>query len=328
MSVRVAGSTAPLFQSVDRSDRWYLQAKKGGQYEVRVRNTTGQRIAFVIAVDGINAINGVRSHLGSDEPMYVLDPWQSATIKGWRKDLGNVSKFVFVDEERSYAARTDQANGDLGWIRVAAFNEFRPVAWGKIISPYKENGDTRERVDAPHAQDAPRAESSKKSANGMGTDSVEPSAPAPASPGTGWGANQRDRVREVDFTPERFACTQVVLRYEYKDALIALGILPWRARPRSPVGARARHARFRAAADALAGTTGRNDAGAPCEAHPSSLEYAATDARRTHAKGNRTMSRVLLFAALLAVVPGLAHASASRASSSCNNRSRPPARAT
>ena len=219
VGVKVGNKSTTLYQSANRADRWYLEAKKNGNYEVRVRNTTGERIAFVIAVDGINAINGVRSHMGSDEPMYVLDPWQSMTVKGWRKDLGNVSKFVFVDEERSYAARTDQANGDLGWIRVAAFNEVRPIAWGQGI--YRDN-DARERAAAPAEPQASRGELKKDKA---GLDSYDQPAPE-ASPGTGWGANQRDNAHRVDFTPERFAATQVVLRYEYRSGLTALGILP------------------------------------------------------------------------------------------------------
>lgn len=222
VSVKVGSKTTSLYQSADRADRWYLQAKKGGNYEIRVRNTTGQRIAFVIAVDGINAINGVRTHMGSDEPMYVLDPWQTTTVKGWRKDLGNVSKFVFVDEERSYAARTDQANGDLGWIRVAAFNEVRPIAWGQGMQLYRDNA-TRPQA-APSEPQASRGELRKDKA---GSDSYD-QPQAEASPGTGWGSNQRDNVHRVDFTPERFACTQVVLRYEYQAGLVALGILPWR----------------------------------------------------------------------------------------------------
>ena len=234
VSVKVGGRTTPLFQPYDKPDRWYLQAQKGGHYEVRVRNTTGERIAFVIAVDGLNAIDGTRSHLGADEPMYVLDPWQTTTVKGWRKDLGNVSRFVFVDEERSYAVRTDQANGDLGWIRVAAFNEYRPIVWrnqwGGLKSGYRNGGGSMPAPTAPEAKDqkaAPQREESRQRA--MGTDSYDyqPAPPtAEASPGTGWGANQRDRVREVQFTPERFACTQVVLRYEYQRGLVALGILP------------------------------------------------------------------------------------------------------
>jgi hypothetical protein len=231
VSVTVNGGTTPLFQPANKMDRWYLQARKGGHYEVRVRNTSGERIAFVIAVDGINAINGVRSHLGADEPMYVLDPYQSTTVKGWRKDMGNVSRFVFVDEERSYAARTDQANGDLGWIRVAAFNEFRPRVW-RQLEDERLGAIGGRGIDAPQAKakGEVREETSRRSANGMGTDSYgyEPPPAAAPSPGTGWGSNQRDRVRSVEFTPERFACTQVVLRYEYQGGLVALGILPWR----------------------------------------------------------------------------------------------------
>lgn len=227
VSVKVSGRTAPLFQASNRPDRWYLEAREGGKYEIVVRNTTDARLAFVIAVDGLNAINGLRSHLGADEPMYVLDPWQSTTVKGWRKDLGNVSRFVFVDEKRSYAARTDQANGDLGWIRVAAFNEFRPIVyqdrgtWGSVKGTYKDGGAARERAGRDEAQEdseAPRAES--KSYDGP------PPAATQSSPGTGWGRNERDRVRQVEFTPERIACTQVILRYEYRQALVTLGILP------------------------------------------------------------------------------------------------------
>jgi len=232
VSVKVGAKSTPLYQSADRQDRWYLQAKKGGNYEIRVRNTTGERLAFVIAVDGLNAISGTRTHMGSDEPMYVLDPWQSTTVKGWRKDLGNVSKFVFVDEARSYAARTDQANGDLGWIRVAAFNEFKPIAWGRGGALYRDGG-SRERSDAPQAapsepQAKAKDEMSKRQANGMDMDSYGQQPETEAAPGTGWGSNARDKVRRVEFTPERFAVTQVVLRYEYASGLTALGILPYR----------------------------------------------------------------------------------------------------
>jgi hypothetical protein len=240
VGVKVTGRSTPLFQASNRPDRWYIEAREGANYQVTVRNTSGERVAFVIAVDGLNAINGLRSHLGADEPMYVLDPYQSATIKGWRKDLGNVSKFVFVDEERSYAARTDQANGDLGWIRVVAFHEVRPVAWGSRMNLYRDGGGSEQGAPsappAPEARDemskdAPRAKAQRADGNTLESApsrSLEPLAEKESSPGTGWGGNQRDRVREVEFTPERNACAQVILRYEYHAALVSLGILPWR----------------------------------------------------------------------------------------------------
>jgi hypothetical protein len=246
VSVRVAGRSIPLYQGADRTDRWYLQAKEGANYEVTVRNLTGARVGFVIAVDGLNAINGLRSHVGADEPMYVLDGYGATTIKGWRKDLGNVSKFQFVDERSSYAARTDQANGDLGWIRVAAFNEVRPVAWiprawGNQRMNYRDGGGGGSAPAAPAP--APSNEPGRGDANGVAPERSlvggrAEEAPLAkdnfdeSSPGTGWGANQRDAVREVDFKPERYAAGQVILRYEYADALQRLGILPWSERGR------------------------------------------------------------------------------------------------
>jgi hypothetical protein len=54
-----------------------------------------------------------------------------------------------------------------------------------------------------------------------------PAEPAPQSnPGTGWGQTKNDHVHEVDFDPESYSCAQVIVRYEYRDGLISLGILP------------------------------------------------------------------------------------------------------
>ncbi len=232
VSVRVKGRTAPLFQASNRLDRWYVEAREGARYEVRVRNVTHQRVAFLIAVDGLNAINGQISRLASHEPMYVLDPFGNATIRGWRKDMRNVSQFVFVDEERSYAERTGQGNRDLGWIRVLAFREAAPY----ITDDDRIDGDREE--EAPSADSyrdrAGRAKSqSRADEGGPPAPTMGQSAPggpmAESSPGTGWGKNQRDPVRRVDFESERFATAQVVMRYEYRSALTALGILPWRA---------------------------------------------------------------------------------------------------
>jgi hypothetical protein len=243
VEVKVGGSSTPLFMASNRTDRWYLEARTGARYEIRVRNTSRRRVGFVLAVDGLNAINGRISRNTSSEPMYVLDPYESATVKGWRKDLNNVSRFVFVDEQRSYAERTGQGNGDLGWIRVTAFDEVQQLdtrTWGAIKEEYRREGGA-EYEAAPRASEAP-APVRERAANGMGKDAAEgrmEAAPqskserhdqplADANPGTGWGPNQRDRVRTVDFEPRHYAAGQVILRYEYKPALVALGILPWR----------------------------------------------------------------------------------------------------
>ena len=129
VQIRTNGGTAPLFFRPGADDRHYFQAFKGRNYSIFVRNTTGQRVGVLLAVDGINVVNGERSSLSRNEPLYVLDPWESAEITGWRTSLKDVRRFVFVDEQRSYAERTGQSNGDLGWIRVLAFREAGSNAW-------------------------------------------------------------------------------------------------------------------------------------------------------------------------------------------------------
>jgi hypothetical protein len=154
-------------------------------------------------------------------------------INGWRSSLDDVHRFVFVDEERSYAERTDQASGDLGWIRVLAFNE-RDVRIKDIPrvnerdfggQPYgsREQGAAPEaRRDAPAPAPpsdgvAPRTWGDTKQMYGS------PSDPN-AAPGTGWGQQQWDPVRRVWFVPEFRATDQLVFRYEYASGLRALGI--------------------------------------------------------------------------------------------------------
>ena len=240
--VLVQGQSAPLFQSWDQGQRFYFQAFQGRRYALELHNNTGERVGVLIAVDGLNVVNGERSNLRAGEAMYVLGPWENTTIRGWRTSLQDVRQFVFVDEQRSYAERTGQANGDMGWIRVLTFREQRPVSWyqNRRMYPYNgvptpaPSGDERaSRRDAPQAQAAPRAVD--------GLDKSEPRAKelqgggADAYPGTGWGDRRFDPVQRVEFRSEPDPTDHLVLRYEYASGLRALGIFPerrWRLNER------------------------------------------------------------------------------------------------
>jgi len=227
--VQVQGHSAPLYLAGNASDRFYFQAFKGRNYALSLHNRTGQRIGVLIAVDGLNVVNGERSGLTSGEPMYVLDPWETAVIRGWRTSLDEVRQFVFVDEERSYAERTGQANGDMGWIRVLSFRENRPLAWGDEIRRYRN--------DAPEGQGGAKSVPAPVPAPSVGErdnearretraqNELAPGAPD-NFPGTGWGERRDDPVRRVQFDPERYAADRLSLRYEYESGLRALGIFP------------------------------------------------------------------------------------------------------
>jgi hypothetical protein len=231
----VQGHAAPLFLNRDARDRFYVQAFKGRNYSLSLRNRTAQRIGVLIAVDGLNVVNGQRSSLAAGEPMYVLGPYESAVIRGWRTSMSEVRQFVFVDEERSYAERTDQANGDMGWIRVLAFRENQPQVWYEkpMLKDDRANqGQAERRVDGAPAPPSTsgQAEAPRSSTRDESGAYNEPAPSARESfPGTGWGDRRDDPVRWVHFIAERVATDHLVLRYEYEDGLRALGIFPERA---------------------------------------------------------------------------------------------------
>jgi len=230
VSVDLDGRPAPLFPAPDGSGRYYLEARRGGRYAVTLANRTGERIGVVLTVDGLNAISGERD--AGRGRMYVLDPWQRTTVRGWRSSLQEVRQFTFVDEEVSYATRSGKANEKMGWIDIVAYRERRPfVRWAPRYKQGQEQG-------TPPIE----SEGAALGADAVPQSAGDSSAPAPAAtppagaqarayPGTGWGERKQDPVVLVSFDPESEPGERVTLRYEYRPALVALGVLPRRAAP-------------------------------------------------------------------------------------------------
>jgi hypothetical protein len=241
VSVQVDGREAPLYAAADGSGRHYLEARTGSRYAVTLANRTGERLGVVLTVDGLNAISGERDEQRGR--MYVLDPWQSTSVQGWRTSLSDVRQFTFVDERRSYAARSGKANEKMGWIEVAVFRERRAYVehLRRPAESKRDSGERQER-DRDQAQNAPSAE---PATSGEATRAPykledESAAGARSYPGTGWGRHAHDPVVLVSFDPEPHPSECVTLRYEYRPALVALGVLPAPVPPRDRLWQRER----------------------------------------------------------------------------------------
>lgn len=204
-----------LRQYPARGDTW-VSGEPGHRYAVRLTNTTGERVLVVLSVDGVNAISGEDADPGQGG--YVLDPWQSTEIAGWRKSMQDVAQFYFTDLPDSYAARTGRP-GNVGVIGVAAFRErvrqLRPHA------PWPIPGDA-ERVRGNRAE--PRA--SAEAASSAIADRADGS-PAQQRLGTGHGDREVSPVTGTTFERASQRPAQVTqLRYDAPARLVALGIMP------------------------------------------------------------------------------------------------------
>ena len=169
----------------------YIAGIPGHRYSVRLSNRTAARVLTVLSVDGVNAISGQTA--GTDQDGYVLDPYETTEIGGWRKSLSEIAQFNFTALNNSYAARTGRPN-NVGVIGVAVFREkARPVL-------RQREDKITEYVPAPPAQPIVSAESATASAKALG--SAAPPASAGAMQSNAARADTRDKLVQRMPKPE------------------------------------------------------------------------------------------------------------------------------
>jgi hypothetical protein len=204
-----------LGQMRHRGHDW-IEGEPGHRYAVRLTNTTGGRVLVVLSIDGVNAVTGQTAH--PSQAGYVLEPWESAEINGWRKSLDDVAQFVFTDLPDSYAARTGRPD-NVGVIGIAVFEEVRPIAY---------EPPPVWRREAPVARDAGNAAKAAAPAAEAHSD-MDRSETAAQSLGTGHGAREWAPVAQTGFLRATRAPAQVTqLRYDDYRTLVARGVLPSR----------------------------------------------------------------------------------------------------
>ena len=160
---RADGLALPVYQKDGRN---YIVGVPGHEYAVRIRNTTGGRVLAVTSVDGVNVISGDTA--APSQSGYVLDPWGSVEIAGWRKSMSRTAAFYFTDLGDSYAARTGRPQ-NVGVIGVAVFQE-RPkriayhatttiaVVWRSGIAAAAVRERARSEAQRADAQSPPPAQ--------------------------------------------------------------------------------------------------------------------------------------------------------------------------
>ncbi len=199
--------TGRTLESLPHSGERWIEGVPGHRYAVRLTNTSGQRVLAVLSVDGINAVSGETA--APDQAGYVLGPYQSTEVNGWRKNLAEVAAFQFASFPHSYAARTGRPD-NVGVIGVAVFTE-------KSTPP------------PPPAIAGPKREMAQKQAPQAAGRAAEAMADRAAAPslGTAHGARETSYAHRTTFERASTRPAQVTeLRYDRHENLIALGVLP------------------------------------------------------------------------------------------------------
>jgi hypothetical protein len=218
-----------LLQRMSYSGRDYIAGQPGHRFAVTLQNRTGERVLAVLSVDGVNAISGQTA--SSSQAGYVLDPWQSIQVSGWRKSYSDIAEFYFTDLPDSYAARTGRPD-NVGVIGVAAFRERRiePVPYyppPQIGIEERENAADSARASAEAAPAAQAKSSGALAGASAPYESRRDQSAARQELGTGHGQRRYDPVSQTQFERESSRPNQVVsLFYDSYEALAARGVIP------------------------------------------------------------------------------------------------------
>ena len=188
--------------------RWYVEAVKGREYEIRLHNPYPVRVGVALSVDGLNTIDARRTDAAKARK-WVLNPNETVTIKGWQTSRQDARRFEFTTEERSYAEALGKT-ANLGVISAVFFKEREPRIGDESASVTPRNAPSAVPLgesSTAETADARRKASDEYAATGMGQRTDHPVF--------------HERI-DLEQTP---AQTENI-RYEYRAQLVRLGIFP------------------------------------------------------------------------------------------------------
>ena len=104
VDILVDGARQPRYA---HEGRWYVEARKGREYAIRLRNPYPVRVAVALSVDGLNTIDA-RETTAAEARKWVLGPYETVTISGWQTSQLEARRFEFTTEARSYGQALGQ----------------------------------------------------------------------------------------------------------------------------------------------------------------------------------------------------------------------------
>ena len=118
INIRQKGVDLPSVQH--EGQRWLLAPPKG-KYQIVLYNNSSNRRLAVVTVDGLSVLDGEEGTREGNG--YVLEPWQTLEIKGWRRSDTVAAAFKFTPNGGSYSAQVGKGTRNTGVIACSVFDE-------------------------------------------------------------------------------------------------------------------------------------------------------------------------------------------------------------
>jgi len=207
VDILVDGAPQPRYP---HDGRWYIEAQKGREYAIQLRNPYGVRVAVALSVDGLNTIDA-RETTAAGARKWVLGPYETVTISGWQTSRTEARRFEFTTEEHSYG----QALGKTANLGVITAVFFKERVSDRITEAAKDAIPP-----SPAAAEAPAAERQRGEASASSARKADNEYAA-----TGMGGSTGHVVTQVRMDLEDVPAQTVNIRYEFRPQLVRLGVL-------------------------------------------------------------------------------------------------------
>lgn len=229
----VSRATGQRLQTYSHRGKTWIAGNPGEAYSVRLTNRSGGRVLAVLSVDGVNAVSGETA--SARQSGYVLEPWASAEVRGWRKSLEEVAQFYFTSLSDSYAGRTGRPD-NVGVIGVAVFSEYHEPRPLPGMQPRLEAPAPGAAAGQSMAKEAARDAEAASTPAESAAPSAKRSRPVPDTRlGTGHGAREHSPTSYTEFRRASETPAEVTtLYYDSHANLVARGIIartPYYGRP-------------------------------------------------------------------------------------------------
>lgn len=131
-TARILINGKPVKIFTDSQGQSWVEAREGSKYQIEVKNNSANRVLCVTSIDGINILSGEEATLEPDNG-YVINPFSSLKVDGWRISDDKVKEFLFTfDKSKSYSVKLGAGAKNLGVIGIAIFEEKKiemPWTW-------------------------------------------------------------------------------------------------------------------------------------------------------------------------------------------------------
>lgn len=129
LEIRILKKNKTAFPQYSHNGKIYVEGVKNEDFYIEIKNNHNKRVEVVGSIDGRDIVSGKEADYKSNQG-YIINPYETQIIKGYRLDDNKVGQFTFADKNKSFSVEI--ANDNEENVGVFGFAEFEEIEYSYI----------------------------------------------------------------------------------------------------------------------------------------------------------------------------------------------------